>query len=193
MNKAGNILAFLAGAAIGSVVTWKLIKKKYEQIANEEIESVKMEFAKQHGKSAKLAEKAQKLVDEVKEEMKADKKEYETMVKDFGYTSKSDDVKKQHVKNKDIYVIPPEIFADNDYEAISLIYYKDSVLSYGDGTIVEDVDGIVGRDSLEHFGEFEDDSVYVRNTKLETDYEILMDYRKYSDAYPNQIQSSTED
>ena len=36
---------FTAGAAIGSVVTWKLVKTKYEQIAQEEIDSVKEEYA----------------------------------------------------------------------------------------------------------------------------------------------------
>ena len=41
-----NVLIFAAGAAIGSAVTWKLIKTKYEQIANEEIESVKEFFGR---------------------------------------------------------------------------------------------------------------------------------------------------
>ena len=35
-----NLLCFVAGAAIGSVVTWKLIEKKYKDLADEEIESV---------------------------------------------------------------------------------------------------------------------------------------------------------
>ena len=32
---------FVAGAAVGSAVTWKLFKSKYEQIANEEIEEMR--------------------------------------------------------------------------------------------------------------------------------------------------------
>lgn len=36
-----NVLMFTAGAAIGSLVTWKVVKAKYEQIAQEEIDSVK--------------------------------------------------------------------------------------------------------------------------------------------------------
>ena len=35
------------------------------------------------------------------------------------------------------------------------------------------VDAVVGEDSLNHFGEFEEDSVYVRNENIECDYEIL--------------------
>ena len=41
LNKA---FIFAAGAIIGSAVTWKIVKTKYEQIANEEIESVKERF-----------------------------------------------------------------------------------------------------------------------------------------------------
>lgn len=39
-----NVLIFAAGAAIGSAVTWKIVKTKYEKIAREEIESVKDAF-----------------------------------------------------------------------------------------------------------------------------------------------------
>lgn len=40
-----SVLMFAVGAAIGSAVTWKVIKTKYEQIADEEIESVREEYA----------------------------------------------------------------------------------------------------------------------------------------------------
>ena len=40
-----NVLMFAAGAAIGSVVTWKFVKTRYEQIAQEEIDSVKQAFS----------------------------------------------------------------------------------------------------------------------------------------------------
>lgn len=45
MNKTlFGVIAFAAGAAIGSVVTWKVVKTKYEQIADEEIQSVREEY-----------------------------------------------------------------------------------------------------------------------------------------------------
>ena len=40
-SKRWVLLAFIAGAGIGSVCTWQLLKRKYEQIAQEEIDSVK--------------------------------------------------------------------------------------------------------------------------------------------------------
>ena len=50
------------------------------------------------------------------------------------------------------------------------------------GDKIEDVDDVVGMESLTNFGEFEDDSVFVRNDRLRCDYEILMDERTYSEA-----------
>ena len=80
------------------------------------------------------------------------------------------------------YVIPPEEFGETDYEIISLTYYADGILADDMDDIVDDVDDIVGADSLTHFGEYEEDSVFVRNDLREVDYEILRDPRKYSDV-----------
>ena len=44
-TKIVGALAFLAGAAVGSVVTWKVVKTKYDQIIQEEINSVKAVFS----------------------------------------------------------------------------------------------------------------------------------------------------
>ena len=52
--------------------------------------------------------------------------------------------------------------------------------------IIEDVEGTVGTDSLTHFGEYEDDSVFVRNDEKQIDYEILLDSDKYYDKYPEE-------
>ena len=64
--------------------------------------------------------------------------------------------------------------------AISLTYYS------GNGVLVDDneeqvdnVEELVGEGSLKHFGEYEDDSVYVRNDERKCDYEILLDESNY--------------
>ena len=41
-----KVFIFVAGAAIGSVVTLKFLEEKYKRIADEEIESVKETFEK---------------------------------------------------------------------------------------------------------------------------------------------------
>jgi hypothetical protein len=40
----------------------------------------------------------------------------------------------------------------------------------------------VGEESLEHFGEYEEDTVFVRNDHLMTGYEIQRDYRTYAEV-----------
>ena len=87
------------------------------------------------------------------------------------------------VENAKVYVIPPESFGETDFETVSLSYYADKVLV--DDTkheVITNVDELVGRNSLETFGEYEDDSVFVRNENLKKDFEILLDMRNYSDV-----------
>ena len=46
MSRGLYLATFATGAIVGSVVTWCFVKKKYERIAQEEIDSVKEVFAK---------------------------------------------------------------------------------------------------------------------------------------------------
>lgn len=84
------------------------------------------------------------------------------------------------------YVIPPEEFGEMEgYVQSSLTYYADRVLTDEDDNVIDDVDGIVGADFYKHFGEYEEDSVFVRNDGKKHDYEILKDFRLYSDVVKN--------
>ena len=81
------------------------------------------------------------------------------------------------------YIISPEEFDTEDgYDTVSLTYYTDGVLTDDDNNVIEDIENTVGEDFAKHFGEYEDDSVFVRNERLMTDYEILMDYRPFNDV-----------
>ena len=82
------------------------------------------------------------------------------------------------------YVIEPEIFGeDPDYETISLTYYADGVLTDENNCIIDpgEIESLIGEESLDHFGEYEDDSVFVRNEERKTDYEILSVPGNYDD------------
>jgi hypothetical protein len=92
-----------------------------------------------------------------------------------------EEVKEEPMSVDKPYVIAPEEFGDlDDYETISLTYYADQILADDNDVIVDDIEDVVGFDSLNSFGEYEDDSVFVRNDRLKCDYEILLDQRKYS-------------
>lgn len=185
MNKTINFMMFVLGVAVGSVVTWRYVEKKYEQIAQDEIDSVKEVFSKREAEFTENTE-ARIKADNAKE--KPSVIEYAARLREQGYTNYSDmvDEKPEEVKKEPMsvdkpYVIAPEEFGDlDDYETISLTYYADQILADDNDVIVDDVEDVVGFDSLNSFGEYEDDSVFVRNDRLKCDYEILLDQRKYS-------------
>ena len=89
----------------------------------------------------------------------------------------------EHMPNEP-YVISPDDYGENDnYTQISLVYYAgDGVLADDEDEVVEDIEDTVGEDFAEHFGEYEDDSVFIRNDRLRCDYEILRDNRSFSDV-----------
>jgi len=185
-NKTINFMIFVLGVAVGSVITRRYVEKKYEQIAQEEIDSVKEVFYKKMAEIAKKSAEARIKADNAKE--KPDIIKYAARLREQGYTNYSDmvDEKTEEEESMSVdkpYVIAPEEFGElDDYETISLIYYADHVLADDNDEIVEDIENVVGFDSLNSFGEYEDDSVFVRNDRLKCDYEILLDQRRYSDV-----------
>lgn len=200
MNK---ILIFGLGAAVGSLLTWKLLEVKYKKLADEEIKSVvehykeKEELEKNIGKTVVLQDKKEfdKVVGDsepfVKVEKPMTETDYNKLTNKLGYDYEKDDdeiitededgsiwveAKRERVAP---YVISPEEFGESDsYETKSWTLYSDGIITDEAGEIVDDPEIIIG-DALKHFGDYEDDSVHVRNENTECDYEII----KYEKAF----------
>lgn len=184
MNKLNSVFIFTAGAAIGSIVTLKVVKTKYERIAKEEIESVKDAYSKRFTEVGKeITEDIDAGIGDVDEKISNAVSDYADLVMGEGYAI-NDDTKGEQM-TMDIndervpYVIPPDEFDEVGYETLSYTYYANKVLTDEQDIPVEDVDEIVGLGSLETFGEYEDDSVFVRNDAMRLDIEILKDHRNY--------------
>ena len=186
---AKTVIAFIAGVTIGSLVTWKFVETKYKQIADEEIKSVVEQFnSRQNGCDD---------TEPVEEEQapwrveKPDIMEYAARIKEARYALDLHDAKNEEEEGGDEfmdsdkpYVISPEEFDElDDYEIRSFTYYEDGILTDEENHIVENVDELVGKDSLDTFGYYEQDSVFVRNDALKTDFEILRDVRNYTDVH----------
>ena len=181
MSKFSNVVVFVVGAAVGSAVTWKLLKTKYEQIAQEEIDSVKEAFSKrftpEDSNGPQESGESQMTLNEYSEKLKEMK-----YANDLAMAEKEKKGVIVDMNKSEPYVISPEEFGElDDYDAISLNYYADGVLTDDWDNVIEDVDDMVGLDSLNHFGEYEDDSVFVRNERDKADYEILLDTRNFAD------------
>lgn len=186
-----NFIIFAAGAAIGSVITWNFVKAKYEQIANEEITSVKDTYAKKleeirdHEIEEELGEDDEddfyeKDTDE-EEFSEGDMENYYDAVREYEHNDYDNSTKNELEVDKP-YVISPEEFGEFDnYEQISLTYYDDGYLADDMDDLVEDVEDIIGWELLNHIGEYEEDAIHIRNDSLKTDYEILRVMDRYSD------------
>ena len=180
---------FVVGAAIGSAATWRFVKTKYERRANEEIQSVKQTFIDNEKRLTSCLEHTNNALKKsagieigIKTNDDHEVRTYETIVDDSDYRVRNFNDKLNEevnpVDKEKPYVIPPEEFGEvEEYEQVSLTYYADGYLTDEDDELIDDVEGIVGEDSLTHFGEYEDDSVFVRNDRLLCDYEILRDER----------------
>ena len=207
-NKLIGAIGFIAGAAVGSVITWKLVETKYRKLAEEEIASVNALYS---GKDTD--EEYVPLTDEdyfVKEEALTEEERIKTthfsekpdlmtmaaIIKEKGYDTDyskmsesnerpelPDEEEEVIAREDDVdepYVIYPEEFGENpEYDQVSLIYFVgDDTLATDDYNYFEDIEE-VGYDFAEHIGEHEDGAVHIRNDKTMTDYEILEDPRTF--------------
>ena len=189
MNKLSTFVAFIAGGAIGALVAWKIAEARKE----EEIASVKATYSKitvpryegpQDAREAEEAKEVSKETEHVKE--KPDIMEYAARLSSQGYTTYSN-VKEAVTKPKRAVdgprVISPDEFGDDEeYSKITLYYYADGVLCDDEDQPVDNIDDIVGEDFAEHFGEYEDDSVFICNDPRRCYYEILKSLKTYREV-----------
>lgn len=179
MNKtATTVMTFIFGAAAGVAATWKFFEEKYARIAQEEIDSVKEVFSKRDKKDDAPKSKP---VEEKKESSepvfsRSEVNKAREIIDYSGYSTPQP----ENIEEPKPYVIPPEAFGELEeegYTNVSLTFCSDQIVIDDNNDILEDVNDVIGFDSLSHFGEYEDDAVYVRNDKLHCDYEILLDQR----------------
>lgn len=193
-NSLSSAIGFVIGVAIGAVTTWQLTKKIYEQISNDEIASVKEVYAKKMEQiDGHNSETVTENSDESDDSNEEDMMHYAQLLKKESYFnySNSDEtavsnanipLSKQISDEENIkpYVISPDDFGvDEEYDRIALTYYSDNILADDNDEQVVDIDNLVGLESLESFGEYDDDVVHVVNDRLKTYFEISRDERTY--------------
>lgn len=190
MNSTLNsVIIFAAGAAVGGLITWKIMESKYRKAVNDEIEVLKDEYNRRL--EAKITIAKSQFDD------KPDLREYAQMVKQYGQsvneTEEDYEIEREHsevesaIDNGARIISPDEFDELDDYESDDFTYYADGILADEYGNIIEeeDVAETVGSDFYKHFGEYSKDAVHVRNEWLKCDYEITRDYRNYYDVFPD--------
>ena len=180
-DKLSSVIIFCGGVFIGGFLTWDFFKTKYEKIADEEIASVKETFEHKEPRPDKNYK--------VEETLKGNDA-YINIIDSNGYRNYSNTAIETDKKGgtadmelKQPYVITPEQYEDNvDYTKVSLTWYNDEVLEDDWGNVL-DPDDVIGSDALKTFGQYEKDSVFVRDDDEQIDYEVLLDTRSYKETY----------
>ena len=185
MSKAATFGAFFIGAAAGAATSWLLLKKMYQAKTELEIESVKKAY-QIHVQNEEPEIEGQMILDDTNVQPAFKPVEIPEAVKyarEKNYIPNIPDVKKLDKP----YVISPDEFGElYEYEKVYLVFFADGAVADGEYDILttEEIENSIGLDSLTHFGEYEDDLVYVRNDMKRCDYEITKDNRNYSELGP---------
>lgn len=186
-NSVKMCAAFLGGVAIGFYASYKYNHDKFEAEKNSYVQSVINSF------DTRLEAIKSKYVKDDKEDKDSyGSKNSDTLKKDLStLTDKIEEaeyVDYTDYSNEDTpfeimpepadepYVVSPNDYASaTDFDNQTLYYFSDDdIVTDTDETIIDNYVDLIGPDALNHFGEYEEDSVIVRNEKLRCDYEIIL-------------------
>lgn len=199
---AGGFLFGITGAAAGWYITDRKLRKKYEQIAEEEISEMREHFrarlvARETPKPdvedlGKMTEKlgydkpsqpwpaSDPPVPEVDEEVDGEV-ETQNVFETYAWDIEAEKAKRNE---DDPYVIHVDERNEDEYTQTTMTYYEgDDVLTDSSDRVVHEVDSIVGIENMDRFGHGSNDPniVYVRNEKLAVDIEVVKSEGTYEE------------
>ena len=181
------IFGFVLGAAAGAAVTYTLVKEKYKQYADAEIEEIRELYSK---KCDELKNSESDPMEYSEEDKEKDLDTTRTIIKENNYVNYSTNKKggSESMSIKPEIISPDEYGQEYEYECESLVYYSgDGVLTDNFDNVIEDVNRMVGFGFENYFGEYEDDTVFVRNHEDKMDYEICRDERSFSEVVDSNL------
>lgn len=196
MNDGKTLFALILGAAVGSLITWKVVTDKYERMIDDIYAEMEEDEDEQQVEPVDGDTEGRKLTRaEIEAARKAlDRMEYEAEVAQSGYAAAfeqpveneaTDDTEQEGDEEMEgPRVVSPEEFDDCEYPVVEFTYYSDGFLTDEDDEIVNDIVGTVGKGFDAHFGDYveDPDTVYVISDADQVCYEICRDNRKYMDV-----------
>lgn len=184
-----NILALIAGIGIGVAISWTYNKNKYEDMVQEEVESLRnMNDEKSKKESMKVEEEKAKHVDistqKEKEEFDKQLDDVKKIIDYNNYSQNPDDEEDKEIGgNKLMTIIKPDEFADKiGYDTDSFYIFADNIITDENNEVIINVKETLGftvEEIRNQFGVYENDAVYIRNPKLNMDYEVLRELETY--------------
>ena len=179
MKSVKGIFIFVLGVVTGTFAGAQIAKKKYEEIANEEIEEIRA-YYKEREKEVKEVEEPKAVEAPEEEEVEEEIKEYSKIIR--GNYMANDEEEQTNTQYAPYAIDPSEFGKDGEYDTMTCTYFADGVLVDDVDQEFEDWDLHVGKHHVDIFNEFpEATCVYVRNDLDGLDYEILKDDWCWSD------------
>jgi hypothetical protein len=178
MKSIKGIFIFVLGVVTGTFTGAQIAKKKYEEIANEEIEEIRAYYKE---RATELPEQTVEMTRDEEEPKVEEIKEYSNIIKRGNYMA-SDEEEQTNTQYAPYAIDPSEFGKDGEYDTMTCTYFADGVLVDDVDQEFEDWDLHVGKHHVDIFNEFpEATCVYVRNDLDGMDYEILKDDWCWSD------------
>ena len=197
----GFIFGFLLGGVTGAGITALICKSHLEK----ERETIRKEYKEYYERKQEEEDEAKmthvKVIPDKPVPDKEEKQQYTELVREYDRADferpteedlieEAENTEKMHNALEQIHgdrvkLIQVESFGEiQSYDCESLTYYVyDKTLTHEDGSIVDDVNFLIG-DALDRYGWADDDenedALYVRNYKLAKDFEIV----KVMEEYP---------
>lgn len=178
-------LAFVAGAAVGAVAGGLYVKKQAQEEIRKETEAVRAYYKKKQEALPKQESDAPAAEPEPEETAKQEPPPQRDGYSRYAAQYQSDEQERPRSgpRKTQPYVISPEQFDEDpeDYENICLTYFTCGVLADDDDREMSqgEIENAIGPDALTSFGQYEEDTVFVRNDELKAQYEIVRDHRSY--------------
>lgn len=173
-NNTKVIFAFIVGTVVGAAMAYRYVVKTMK---NEMIDIDPSVADDRDDSIETIIDIKREAADQAKN--KHDITEYASIIRNESYNPEKSDESQNAGPIDKPYVISPDEFGECGYETVNLTYYSDDVLVDENDELVDDISEIVGEDFTSHFGEYEEDSIYMRNDSKKCDYEILRDYNPY--------------
>ena len=162
--KIRELIIFVVGVGVGIGASYNIIKKKHDEILEEEIASVKESYSKNNKES-----------DEVTEEKEPEQKEIASVKETYNKLTK--EYSESNEENcSEIYEISYDDFGEEGYEEIELTYYiDDETLTDDADEPMEELDIISSIGSIDILDGCKDgEYIYIRNKEKEIDYSIAI-------------------
>ena len=187
-NKA---LYFIMGTVTGIIGTYVVLKPRYDKMYGEAVESAVEARCRKYDEDKNACVQRESVdsstnpvkpyiapkAETPKEQVRIN---YSQMIEKTGYAEESE---KEDKDNDKPYIISPEEYEDNvEYNVYYMKYMADGVLVDDLYDPVDNVEDLVGVDFPEHFGEYEEDTVYIRDDIKGCDYQINLDLRTYEEV-----------